>query len=274
MKTTVILIRHGHSGANLPEHSELIRGRTFLPDADLTDMGRQQIDYLIGYLRSKQYDWSSAAIYSSPIKRAALTSRRLCTNLDILPQNLVEIPELTEIGQGIWNEKPRTEVYSPKNMQVIRRFAPLFRPPGNYPSNLDSIYADDSVINQEFYSNGGESIADVSVRSNSYLRSVLDRQSHNIVLLVTHLWPLKTLLSYGGRFGSVDETSIAIKELQDGKPVGDIKRRYLLGLELAMSARRFKIPHAGCYMLEWDHKRKDLELDLTPAYIPTTHYTY
>ncbi len=272
MKTTVILIRHALSENNELKYSHLMRGVSFFSDASITNTGKQQIDALSVYLQGVSHEWGSAIVYSSPVKRALQTSIELCSNMGIPLENVSEAKELSEIDYSTWSGKNKKDVYIDRNLEIIRRFSPLFRTPGSL-INLDEMYKG-KVVDATLYSSGGESLADVAVRSNRFLRKLLNGDLPPIVLFVSHKWPLSTIITYQGIFNAVDDTSVAVDELQKGKSIAEIKDRYRLSLELALVSRRLNIPNCGSYVLEWDSKKQSLEMLLMSGYMSPKLLTY
>lgn len=88
--TTLILLRHGRSTANV---AGVLAGRT--PGVDLDDVGREQAKRLVERLAGVPV----AAIVSSPMERCAQTVAPLAADRDLTP--LTE-PDLSEVDYGEW----------------------------------------------------------------------------------------------------------------------------------------------------------------------------
>jgi probable phosphomutase (TIGR03848 family) len=88
--TTLILLRHGRSSANV---SGVLAGRT--PGVELDDTGRAQADKLVGRLAGVPI----AEIVSSPMVRCEQTVAPLAADRGLTP---VTEPELAEVDYGSW----------------------------------------------------------------------------------------------------------------------------------------------------------------------------
>ncbi len=88
--TTLILLRHGRSSANV---SGVLAGRT--PGVELDDTGRAQADKLVGRLAGVPI----AEIVSSPMVRCEQTVAPLATDRGLTPATE---PELAEVDYGSW----------------------------------------------------------------------------------------------------------------------------------------------------------------------------
>ena len=97
MATTIVLVRHGETDWN--------RENRFQGHANprLNDAGREQARTLAEELGSETF----AAVYTSPLRRAAETAAIIGTELGFPP---VENASLMEVDVGSWSGLTRTEV--------------------------------------------------------------------------------------------------------------------------------------------------------------------
>lgn len=97
LATTIVLVRHGETDWN--------RDNRFQGHADppLNDAGREQARALAEDLRFETF----AAVYTSPLRRAAETAAILGAELGLPP---VEHASLMEVDVGSWSGLTRTEV--------------------------------------------------------------------------------------------------------------------------------------------------------------------
>ncbi len=91
--TTLMLIRHGETAWNV---TETVRGRT---DIELGETGIKQAELLSRYLQNTPL----SAIYSSPLKRAAVTAEIIARPHNM---NIMLAPELIDQAYGIWEGIP------------------------------------------------------------------------------------------------------------------------------------------------------------------------
>ncbi|HEY3734625.1 MAG TPA: histidine phosphatase family protein [Streptosporangiaceae bacterium] len=91
--TEILLIRHGESQPADPDRPfGLTDGRA---DPDLAPEGAEQAERIAVRLAGQRID----AIYVSSLRRTAQTAAPLATRLGLVP---VAVPELCEVGLGIW----------------------------------------------------------------------------------------------------------------------------------------------------------------------------
>ncbi|CAM6127190.1 unnamed protein product [Calypogeia fissa] len=120
----VYLIRHGQSTSNIKP--ELIGGRS--PSAVLTETGRHESRALGAFLKSTGVVFD--AVYSSPLERAKQTAEVVCEVLGIPEEQIEFVEALQELGQGQWEGRLRTEVYTREIVQLMNNTVPDFRAPG------------------------------------------------------------------------------------------------------------------------------------------------
>jgi 2,3-bisphosphoglycerate-dependent phosphoglycerate mutase len=97
LATTIVLVRHGETDWN---RDNRFQGHANPP---LNDAGREQAHALAEELRSERF----AAVYTSPLRRAAETAAILGAELGLSP---VENASLMEVDVGSWSGLTRTEV--------------------------------------------------------------------------------------------------------------------------------------------------------------------
>ena len=97
MATTIVLVRHGETDWN---RDNRFQGHADIP---LNDAGREQARALAGQLADKSF----AAVYTSPLQRAAETARIIADSLDL---EVRESEALREVDVGSWSGLTRTEV--------------------------------------------------------------------------------------------------------------------------------------------------------------------
>ena len=158
MPTTVIVVRHGQSQSN-------INGTyTGHMDSPLTDLGHQQAKNTAEYLK----DYPISAIYSSDLSRAMQTAEPVAKmhGLPIYPDG-----RLREICCGEWEGKNVAEI------------SLLY--PDNYEMWKTDIYRGRP--------DGGESIAEVAIRTASFMRELLSKHKNECVAIFTHALAARTI---------------------------------------------------------------------------------
>lgn len=183
------LVRHGESAWNV---KQLYTGRTDVP---LSDLGERQAERLSERLGP----WAIAAIYASPLKRAADTARPTAARKKM---TLRLDARLKEIHHGAWEGNPAN---------VIREQ-----------------YADEYLIwrtqPHRLKMPDGESLDDVSVRVASFLQDVLAEHADGNVVVVSHDAVLRVIVMQTLRMGlehfwrwRFDNAALSMLErLQDG----------------------------------------------------------
>jgi probable phosphoglycerate mutase len=134
-------------------------------DAPLTDTGVRQAVAAAKRLESAGID----AIVASPLQRTVRTAEEVAA--------VTGVPVLTDEGFretdfGAWEGLTFAEVRE------------------RWPSEVTTWLADPSVAPP-----GGESFAQVSVRVTAALRRILAERTHQTVLIVSHVTPIKTLVA-------------------------------------------------------------------------------
>jgi alpha-ribazole phosphatase len=165
MRTSVWLVRHGQTRANL-ERRYLGRG-----DSQLTDYGRLQIKALQVRLRRIPFYVG----LSSPSERTRITAAAILEDRPDVPQ--VADPAWYETDHGRWEGLTYAEVLQHFPEEARDRWAA-------------GVYG---------HAVGGESLADVQQRVSQAWRTLLQTRRGGRILLVTHATPIQLLLC--GAFG-------------------------------------------------------------------------
>lgn len=175
----LFLARHGETTWNL-EHR--LQGRA---DTPLTDRGRAQARALAALLA----DEPLAAVYASPLQRAAETARPLALRRGLVPELR---PELVEIGYGVLEgrtaDDPDAEI---RALFAARKRDPIgFRPPG-----------------------GGETYAELRDRLVPFVAELQGRHAGETVAVIGHRGTNRVL--YGLLLGLPLEDCMAFKQKHD-----------------------------------------------------------
>lgn len=192
-KLELILVRHGETDWNREGY---FRGHE---DVKLNARGIAQADAVAEALRSKVFE----AVYSSPLKRALVTARRIALPHEIAVR---ENQAFVDINYGTWQGR--------KESVVAEKYPPL--------------YARWKATPFKVKFPGGESVKKAWKRVNSGLRELLVLHGTGCVVIVTHRIPLKFMTTYLlgrplKRFNEVvhDPCAISVFEIEgrDYRPV-------------------------------------------------------
>lgn len=159
--TSITFLRHGQARNNV---ERTLTGRR--PGVPLTEHGTEQARYAARLLASMDI----AAIYSSPIQRAMQTARIVAehNSLDVVPDD-----RLIEIDMGEFTGMKYDDLLA-RHGNVFLRF-----------------YQDDA----EFAGLGVETFSSVRARVREMVGYVLERHRGQNTVLVTHMDPIKAMLS-------------------------------------------------------------------------------
>jgi probable phosphoglycerate mutase len=113
--TTVYLIRHGRTDA--------IGHRLSLPELDLTDSGRAQVQRLAGLLRDVPLD----AVLTSPLPRARQTAEPIARAHRL---EVESVPALTEVEFGVWSGATFAALAPDKQWRRFNLVRSITRPEG------------------------------------------------------------------------------------------------------------------------------------------------
>jgi len=119
MKTTILLIRHGESTANL---EKFFAGQTDVP---LTERGLKQAELTAEHLKDRHID----AFFASPLCRALDTALAAARRHG---KTVTVVQDLREISGGAWEQMPFEEVAAryPEDAAVWNENIGLSRPTG------------------------------------------------------------------------------------------------------------------------------------------------
>lgn len=161
-RTRFILVRHGETAAN--REMRYIGSR----DDELTERGQQQAQQVVEALAALPI----AAIYASPRSRTQATAQPLAAQLS-LP--IITADELRENAFGSWEGMNRAEVlsHSPE-----------------YAAQLQAWEIDPSIAPP-----GGESIAAMVQRVETFVQSLCEQHPNQSIVLVSHVGPIKALIA-------------------------------------------------------------------------------
>ena len=157
----IIFLRHGQAKNNT---ERILSGRT--PGVPLTDKGMTQAQQTAELLEHMNI----SAIYSSPIQRAKHTAEIVGKHNSI---DVTIDDRLIELDMGKFTNVPYDEIFS-SHGNVFMKF---------YDGELEIAH------------NGVETFADVKKRVASIVEEVIEKHPDENVVLVTHMDPIKAMLS-------------------------------------------------------------------------------
>ncbi len=167
--TTLYLIRHGESEANL--------ARIFTGSSNfcLTDLGKNQAHMAAEYLKDKGID----AVYASPLNRALNTGKAIS---DLIGIPIIENDRLKEINAGVWEGK--------KFDDLETEFA-------------ESYYTWRNDIGRA-KPDGGESVAELYDRVVSAITEIAENNDGKTLAIASHATPVRTFAAYCMGIGKED----------------------------------------------------------------------
>jgi probable phosphoglycerate mutase len=157
----IIFLRHGQAKNNT---ERILSGRT--PGVPLTDKGITQAQQTAELLEHMNI----SAIYSSPIQRAKHTAEIVGKHNSI---DVTIDDRLIELDMGKFTNVPYDEIFT-SHGNVFMKF---------YNGELEIAH------------NGVETFADVKKRVASIVKEVIEKHPDENVVLVTHMDPIKAMLS-------------------------------------------------------------------------------
>ena len=157
----IIFLRHGQAKNNT---ERILSGRT--PGVPLTDKGITQAQQTAELLEHMNI----SAIYSSPIQRAKHTAEIVGKHNSI---DVTIDDRLIELDMGKFTNVPYDEIFT-SHGNVFMKF---------YDGELEIAH------------NGVETFADVKKRVASIVEEVIEKHPDQNVVLVTHMDPIKAMLS-------------------------------------------------------------------------------
>lgn len=156
MKTTVYLIRHGQSMANL-NNCFLGHG-----DLDLTETGYQQARTVAEFLKDVKAD----VIYSSDLQRARHTAE---PSAALRGMEISYDPLLREIFGGEWENRPFAELLGRESFQRWMKNDP------------------DAACD------GGESVKDMTERIDRRIRELAEKNEGKTIFIFSHGTPIRSM---------------------------------------------------------------------------------
>jgi probable phosphoglycerate mutase len=157
----IIFLRHGQAKNNT---ERVLAGRT--PGVPLTDTGIKQVEATAELLKHMNI----SAIYSSPIQRAQHTAEIVGKHNSI---DITIDDRLIELDMGKFTGVPYDEIFA-SHGNVFMKF---------YNGELEIAH------------NGVETFADVKKRVLGIVDDILEKHPDENVVLVTHMDPIKAMLS-------------------------------------------------------------------------------
>ncbi len=156
----VLLVRHGTT----PTTGKMLPGRA--PGLHLADKGRAQASVVAG--RIADMEKKPTAVYASPLERTRETAAPIASALGLRVRNA---PGLIEADVGEWTEKPLRQLYKKKEWPTVQRWPVGFRFPG------------------------GESFAEMSVRSMDAVLALVTQHRGETIVAVSHADPIKAVVA-------------------------------------------------------------------------------
>lgn len=158
---SVIFLRHGQAKNNI---ERILTGRT--PNIPLTEKGIEQAEKTAKFVEQMNI----SAIYSSPIERAKHTAEIVAkhNSLDVITDD-----RLIELDMGKFTGVPYDEIFT-SHGNVFMKF---------YNGELEIAH------------NGVETFSEVKKRVLSIVDHVIEKHPDQNVVLVTHMDPIKAMLS-------------------------------------------------------------------------------
>jgi len=158
---SVIFLRHGQAKNNI---ERILTGRT--PNIPLTEKGIEQAEKTAKFVEQMNI----SAIYSSPIERAKHTAEIVAkhNSLDVITDD-----RLIELDMGKFTGVPYDEIFT-SHGNVFMKF---------YNGELEIAH------------NGVETFTEVKKRVLSIVDHVIEKHPDQNVVLVTHMDPIKAMLS-------------------------------------------------------------------------------
>lgn len=173
--TRIYLVRHGESAFNLPDSNGILMTSGKSIPVPLTEKGEQQAISLGKKLLPKISPDAPYVILSSTAVRAQVTADRIFDELKQV--SIVErgynSPDFCELGQGIWEGKPKNEEYFE-----------AFKPWENLSASLKFYYPQ---------LESGESFHRVSLRYLAGLQQALYDYPNKTIVIATHFNAINAL---------------------------------------------------------------------------------
>jgi probable phosphomutase (TIGR03848 family) len=156
----VLLVRHGTT----PTTGKMLPGRA--PGLHLSEKGRAQAGRAAERIAALAKPPS--AVYASPLERARETAAPVARALGLRVRT---VTGLVEVDVGEWTEKPLARLYRAREWPTVQRWPSGFRFPG------------------------GESFAEMSVRSLDAVLGLVAEHPGETIVAVSHADPIKALVA-------------------------------------------------------------------------------
>jgi probable phosphomutase (TIGR03848 family) len=156
----VLLVRHGTT----PTTGKMLPGRA--PGLHLSEAGRAQADRAAERIAALAKPPS--AVYASPLERARETAAPVARALGLRVRT---VTGLVEVDVGEWTEKPLARLYRAREWPTVQRWPSGFRFPG------------------------GESFAEMSVRSLDAVLGLVAEHPGETIVAVSHADPIKAVVA-------------------------------------------------------------------------------
>lgn len=191
--TTLVIVRHGQSTANL---NKKFAGQRY--DAELSELGHEQAKLTAEYIAE---NYSADKIYASDLKRAYSTAEHIAGRLGI--SEIHKTPGIREIYAGKWEgmEFSAIEAQFPKAYD-------------EWKHNIGAAHCTD-----------GETVAEMFERVTRTILDIAENNSGKTVLLATHATPIRAMECMFRGLGAeemknfrwVTNASVTVAEYENGK---------------------------------------------------------
>jgi probable phosphomutase (TIGR03848 family) len=158
--TVVLLVRHGVT----PTTGKMLPGQA--AGLHLADKGHEQAGAAAG--RIAALTKPPTAVYASPLERTRETAAPIARALGLRVRTA---PGLVEVDVGDWTEKPLARLYRRPEWPTVQRWPSGFRFPG------------------------GESFAEMSVRSMDTVLDLVAQHPGETIVAVSHADPIKAIVA-------------------------------------------------------------------------------
>lgn len=159
----MLLVRHGRT----PTTGKLLPGQA--PGLHLSEKGRAQA--AVAADRIASLTKAPGAVYASPLERARETAAPIAKALGLRVRSA---PGLIEVDVGEWTEKPLARLNRNRAWPTVQRWPTGFRFPG------------------------GESFAEMSVRSIDAVLDLVAAHPGETIVAVSHADPIKAIVAAAG----------------------------------------------------------------------------
>ncbi len=188
----IYLVRHGEAMGNV---EEFFQGRT---DCEISPKGKKQLDFLSERFKDIYFD----EIYSSPLKRAAMTADAVNKYHG---REIIYDERLTEIDGGVWEGVKWADI------------------PRLYPEEY-RLWTEDMA---NFHIEKGESMTEVYSRITSAVNDIAEKNTGKTIVIVSHGCALRNFLCYAADrdinkladVGWSDNTAVSLAEYDDSGEV-------------------------------------------------------